>query len=59
MAVAIVNSRALTGVTAPRVSVEVHLAGGLPDALSDIGGMVAEALLKPRLKLRRVGSGGR
>ena len=30
MAVAIVNSRALTGVTAPRVSVEVHLAGGLP-----------------------------
>jgi magnesium chelatase family protein len=30
VAVAIVNSRALTGVTAPRVSVEVHLAGGLP-----------------------------
>ena len=30
MPVAIVNSRALTGVTAPRVSVEVHLAGGLP-----------------------------
>jgi len=30
LAVAIVNSRALTGVTAPRVSVEVHLAGGLP-----------------------------
>jgi magnesium chelatase family protein len=30
VAVAIVHSRALTGVTAPRVSVEVHLAGGLP-----------------------------
>ena len=30
MAVAIVHTRALTGVTAPRVSVEVHLAGGLP-----------------------------
>ncbi|HEY7787653.1 MAG TPA: YifB family Mg chelatase-like AAA ATPase, partial [Casimicrobiaceae bacterium] len=30
MAVAIVHSRALSGVTAPRVSVEVHLAGGLP-----------------------------
>jgi magnesium chelatase family protein len=30
MSVAIVNSRALSGVTAPRVSVEVHLAGGLP-----------------------------
>src|SRR6478609_8097284 len=30
MAVAIVNSRGLTGVTAPRVSVEVHLSGGLP-----------------------------
>lgn len=30
MSVAIVHSRALTGVTAPRVSVEVHLAGGLP-----------------------------
>jgi magnesium chelatase family protein len=30
VAVAIVHTRALTGVTAPRVSVEVHLAGGLP-----------------------------
>ena len=30
MAVAIVHSRALAGVTAPGVSVEVHLAGGLP-----------------------------
>lgn len=30
MAVAIVHSRALSGVTAPRVTVEVHLAGGLP-----------------------------
>ena len=30
MAVAIVHSRGLSGVTAPRVSVEVHLAGGLP-----------------------------
>ena len=30
MSVAIVHSRALAGVTAPRVSVEVHLAGGLP-----------------------------
>ena len=30
MAVAIVHSRALSGVTAPAVSVEVHLAGGLP-----------------------------
>ena len=30
MAVAIVHSRALSGVSAPRVSVEVHLAGGLP-----------------------------
>jgi magnesium chelatase family protein len=30
VAVAIVHSRALSGVTAPRVSVEVHLAGGLP-----------------------------
>jgi len=30
MAVAIVHSRGLSGVSAPRVSVEVHLAGGLP-----------------------------
>jgi len=30
VAVAIVHSRALSGVSAPRVSVEVHLAGGLP-----------------------------
>ena len=30
MAVAVVHSRALSGVTAPRVAVEVHLAGGLP-----------------------------
>ena len=30
MTVAIVHSRGLTGVTAPRVSVEVHLSGGLP-----------------------------
>ena len=30
MSVAIVHSRALHGVSAPRVSVEVHLAGGLP-----------------------------
>jgi magnesium chelatase family protein len=30
VSVAIVHSRALAGVTAPRVSVEVHLAGGLP-----------------------------
>jgi magnesium chelatase family protein len=30
MTVAIVHSRALSGVTAPGVSVEVHLAGGLP-----------------------------
>ena len=30
MSVAIVHSRGLSGVTAPRVSVEVHLAGGLP-----------------------------
>jgi len=30
MSVAIVHSRALAGVSAPRVSVEVHLAGGLP-----------------------------
>ena len=30
MAVAIVHSRGLSGVTAPCVSVEVHLAGGLP-----------------------------
>src|SRR6476469_7119779 len=30
VAVAIVHSRALAGVTAPGVSVEVHLAGGLP-----------------------------
>lgn len=30
MAVAIVHSRGLAGVSAPRVSVEVHLAGGLP-----------------------------
>ena len=30
MAVAVVHSRALSGVTAPAVSVEVHLAGGLP-----------------------------
>jgi magnesium chelatase family protein len=30
VAVAIVHSRGLSGVTAPRVSVEVHLAGGLP-----------------------------
>jgi magnesium chelatase family protein len=30
MNVAIVHSRGLTGVTAPRVSVEVHLSGGLP-----------------------------
>ena len=30
MAVAIVHSRGLSGVVAPRVSVEVHLAGGLP-----------------------------
>ena len=30
VAVAIVHSRALSGVTAARVSVEVHLAGGLP-----------------------------
>ena len=30
MAVAIVHSRALSGVAAPAVSVEVHLAGGLP-----------------------------
>jgi len=28
--VAVVHTRALSGVTAPRVSVEVHLAGGLP-----------------------------
>jgi len=30
MSVAIVHSRGLTGVMAPRVSVEVHLSGGLP-----------------------------
>ncbi|HET6801178.1 MAG TPA: magnesium chelatase domain-containing protein, partial [Casimicrobiaceae bacterium] len=30
MSVAIVHSRGLAGVTAPHVSVEVHLAGGLP-----------------------------
>ena len=30
MAVAVVHSRALSGVDAPRVTVEVHLAGGLP-----------------------------
>jgi magnesium chelatase family protein len=30
VSVAIVHSRALSGVSAPRVSVEVHLAGGLP-----------------------------
>jgi magnesium chelatase family protein len=30
VAVAVVNSRALSGVSAPRVTVEVHLAGGLP-----------------------------
>src|SRR5690242_3310722 len=30
MSVAIVHSRGLAGVSAPRVSVEVHLAGGLP-----------------------------
>jgi hypothetical protein len=30
VAVAIVHSRGLSGVSAPRVSVEVHLAGGLP-----------------------------
>jgi magnesium chelatase family protein len=30
MSVAIVHSRGLSGVSAPRVSVEVHLAGGLP-----------------------------
>lgn len=30
MAVAVVHSRALSGVTAPGVTVEVHLAGGLP-----------------------------
>jgi magnesium chelatase family protein len=30
LAVAIVHSRGLSGVVAPRVSVEVHLAGGLP-----------------------------
>jgi magnesium chelatase family protein len=30
VAVAIVHSRALSGVSAPRVTVEVHLAGGLP-----------------------------
>jgi magnesium chelatase family protein len=30
VAVAIVHTRALSGVAAPRVSVEVHLAGGLP-----------------------------
>src|SRR3977135_1723548 len=30
MAVAVVHSRALSGVAAPRVTVEVHLAGGLP-----------------------------
>jgi magnesium chelatase family protein len=30
MSVAIVHSRSLAGVTAPRVAVEVHIAGGLP-----------------------------
>ena len=30
MSIAVVQSRALTGLTAPAVSVEVHLAGGLP-----------------------------
>jgi len=30
MAVAVVRSRALAGVHAPVVTVEVHLAGGLP-----------------------------
>src|SRR6478609_1787529 len=30
MAVAVVHSRALSGIDAPRVTVEVHLAGGLP-----------------------------
>jgi magnesium chelatase family protein len=30
VAVAVIHSRALSGVTAPRVTVEVHLAGGLP-----------------------------
>ena len=30
MSVAIVHSRGLSGVSAPGVSVEVHLAGGLP-----------------------------
>ena len=30
MSVAVVFSRALSGVTAPLVTVEVHLAGGLP-----------------------------
>ena len=30
MAVAVLHSRALAGVAAPRVTVEVHIAGGLP-----------------------------
>jgi magnesium chelatase family protein len=30
MAVAVINSRALAGITAPRVTVEVHISGGLP-----------------------------
>ncbi len=30
MPVAVLNSRALAGVAAPRVAVEVHLSGGLP-----------------------------
>ena len=30
MSVAIVHSRSLAGVAAPRVAVEVHIAGGLP-----------------------------
>ena len=36
MAVAVVHSRALSGVDAPRVTVEVHLAGGLP-AVQHVG----------------------
>ena len=52
MAVAVVRSRALTGVAAPLVTVEVHLANGLPSftlvGLAETE--VKEARVSPRIR---------
>jgi len=57
MSVAVVHSRALSGVSAPRVSVEVHLAGGLPGV--HIVGLAETEVREARDRVRAALQNGR